>query len=508
MKNCFMTRALAVLLSLSLLLPLLAGTGRAAQDDSLSAQLAAFMAKYGLNESNFSCSYFNTVTGESCSFNENRLMTAASLYKLPLNMYYYEQEAAGNISPNARYGGYPLSQCHQQSLQFSNNELSQAMVRALGTTSRYKHLMLKYGGVPETEIGQAFFRSNCSSSRYMMGVLKYLYARSDFFSQAIGYLKAAHPGMYFKKYVSQYPIAQKYGWLNYNFNCAAIVYTDEPYLVVAYSDHVPSNLEALGRLNAFFCAYNTAHYGGRRLGEGSLYRDVQDEAWYFPAVREATELGVLTGVGDKNFAPDGALTLAQAVRLACCVHAKLTGGSAPGTDCQPWYQSSVDYALQNGILKTDDFAGSYDRAATENGSVVVAGTYHAVAGGIPFWRWLCAPVLVLFAEGGGTILAVLVFLLVIGGAFSALDAAGVMRYLLGKLHHKYAARRYRLLAAVEWLQDPTSAPVAHAAGALPAADPPASAARPSARSTWARRATTSPCASPQRCVPVRTPSPA
>lgn len=93
-------------------------------------------------------------------------------------------------------------------------------------------------------------------------------------------------------------------------------------------------------------------------------------------------------------------------------------------------------------------AGSYDRAATENGSVVVAGTYHAVAGGIPFWRWLCAPVLVLFAEGGGTILAVLVFLLVIGGAFSALDAAGVMRYLLGKLHHKYAARRYRLLAAV------------------------------------------------------------
>ena len=42
----------------------------------------------------------------------------------------------------------------------------------------------------------------------------------------------------------------------------------------------------------------------------------------------------------------------------------LTGGSAPGTDCQPWYQSSVDYALQNGILKTDDFAGSYDRACT------------------------------------------------------------------------------------------------------------------------------------------------
>ena len=93
-------------------------------------------------------------------------------------------------------------------------------------------------------------------------------------------------------------------------------------------------------------------------------------------------------------------------------------------------------------------AGLYDRAETDVGSVVVAGTYHSVSGGIPFWKWIASPVLVLAAEGGSTIIAIILFLLVIGGAFNALDAAGVMRYLLGKLYHRYSGRRYQLLAII------------------------------------------------------------
>lgn len=93
-------------------------------------------------------------------------------------------------------------------------------------------------------------------------------------------------------------------------------------------------------------------------------------------------------------------------------------------------------------------AGSYDRTETAAGAAVVPGTYHSVSGGISFGKWLASPVLVLTADGGFTIVAILLFLLVIGGAFNALDAAGVMRYLLGKLYHLYSARRYRLLAVV------------------------------------------------------------
>lgn len=93
-------------------------------------------------------------------------------------------------------------------------------------------------------------------------------------------------------------------------------------------------------------------------------------------------------------------------------------------------------------------SGSYDRTVSDTGTVVIPDTYHVVSGGISFFRWLASPILALTAEGGVTVAAIIVFLLVIGGAFNALDAAGVMRYLLGKLYHQYAAQRYRLLAVV------------------------------------------------------------
>ena len=41
-------------------------------------------------------------------------------------------------------------------------------------------------------------------------------------------------------------------------------------------------------------------------------------------------------------------------------------------------------------------------------------------GGIPFWKWLLSPFLALGAAGGGTLIAVIIFLLVIGGVFNSL----------------------------------------------------------------------------------------
>ena len=41
-------------------------------------------------------------------------------------------------------------------------------------------------------------------------------------------------------------------------------------------------------------------------------------------------------------------------------------------------------------------------------------TFTVPGGGIPFWKWILSPVLVLGAEGNGSLIAVLLFLLVIG----------------------------------------------------------------------------------------------
>ena len=52
------------------------------------------------------------------------------------------------------------------------------------------------------------------------------------------------------------------------------------------------------------------------------------------------------------------------------------------------------------------------------------------------------------ASGGATIIAVIIFLLVIGGIFNALEKGGIMRYLLNKLVHTYRDKRYRLMDVI------------------------------------------------------------
>lgn len=94
--------------------------------------------------------------------------------------------------------------------------------------------------------------------------------------------------------------------------------------------------------------------------------------------------------------------------------------------------------------------GSYARVDDGSGHMIVdvAGGFTFTEGGLPFWKWLLSPVLVLTASGSGTLIAVIIFLLVIGGVFSALERCGLMRHMLDKMVRRFGAVRYRLMAIV------------------------------------------------------------
>lgn len=93
-------------------------------------------------------------------------------------------------------------------------------------------------------------------------------------------------------------------------------------------------------------------------------------------------------------------------------------------------------------------AGAFERTELDGQMAVLPDTYHAVEGGIPFWKWLLSPILVLFSEGNVTIIAILVFLFVIGGVFHCLDESGLMRYMLGRIVRAFRHRRYQLICIV------------------------------------------------------------
>ena len=95
-------------------------------------------------------------------------------------------------------------------------------------------------------------------------------------------------------------------------------------------------------------------------------------------------------------------------------------------------------------------SGSYARMEDANGNIVVdteSGFFYKKCE-FPFWKWLLSPVLVLGATGNGALIAVIAFLLVIGGVFNSLDRCGLIKYMLDRLAHRFGNVRYRLMAVV------------------------------------------------------------
>lgn len=94
--------------------------------------------------------------------------------------------------------------------------------------------------------------------------------------------------------------------------------------------------------------------------------------------------------------------------------------------------------------------GEYARTLDAAGNTIIdaEGGFSYVDGGLPLWKWLLSPVLVLGADGGGMMIAIIVFLLVIGGVFNSLDADGLMKYMLDKIVYHFGGARYKLMAVV------------------------------------------------------------
>lgn len=92
--------------------------------------------------------------------------------------------------------------------------------------------------------------------------------------------------------------------------------------------------------------------------------------------------------------------------------------------------------------------GTYERIEDANGNTVINtdGGFSYREGGIPFWKWLLSPILVLGASGSGALIAVIAFLLVIGGVFNSLERCGLIKYMLDRIAHRFGGVRYRLMA--------------------------------------------------------------
>ena len=86
------------------------------------------------------------------------------------------------------------------------------------------------------------------------------------------------------------------------------------------------------------------------------FTDVPADAWFAPNVQAAYELDLMTGSSATTFNPNGNLTIAEALVLACRLHSTYVGdGETFAVDGGTWYQPYVDYAVKNGIIAANAY---------------------------------------------------------------------------------------------------------------------------------------------------------
>lgn len=95
----------------------------------------------------------------------------------------------------------------------------------------------------------------------------------------------------------------------------------------------------------------------------AAFADVPENAWYAENVAKAYELGLVKGVSETEFNPEGKITLAETIALACRLHSSYYGNDRAFEQGNVWYEVYVDYAAENGI--TEKYTSTdYNAAAT------------------------------------------------------------------------------------------------------------------------------------------------
>ena len=105
--------------------------------------------------------------------------------------------------------------------------------------------------------------------------------------------------------------------------------------------------------------------------------------------------------------------------------------------------------IASGILTKVLPAGMYDRILEEGRTLVVNGSYREVSKPFyPIWRWITAPVEILFGPDNLTPIVLIVFIATVGGSIAILENAGILLSLINMLVARFHKRKYLLITLI------------------------------------------------------------
>ena len=206
--------------------------------------------------------YKNFSTGYRFSEDDEQYFSAASTIKVVYAMKIYDRINAGELSKDAdiaydpKYleegGGeitnqekkdsYKLDYVIQNMIQYSDNTATKMLI---GNTATATDILVKYFAKLGITLPPAEAEKNRITPKMMEAVWTKLYNERDKYQDLIKYLEASSDNEWIKQGIPNKKIASKYGGIDANMHDTAIVFGNQDYMLLIYTNNLKNSAKGI-----------------------------------------------------------------------------------------------------------------------------------------------------------------------------------------------------------------------------------------------------------------------
>lgn len=234
-------------------------------DMSLAKDIEAYFQENGIDHEKVAYCITDLEHNIKYSMNEKDEFIAASIYKLPLAMLYYDKVNEGEYTLDSTftYSGYmhedagvissdygigsqvPLSDLLNDLIIYSDNDAGHILYENLGGWKEYKEAMTKY----TDSISENYYTmDNVTTVNTMNDVVTYLYDHKEDYKVLIKNMEKAEPGEYLDR-DTQLSMPQKYGMYDSALNSVGFVECNTSYSIVVLTSLGDKGADVMANIN-------------------------------------------------------------------------------------------------------------------------------------------------------------------------------------------------------------------------------------------------------------------
>jgi len=206
--------------------------------------------------------YKNFSTGYRFSEDDERYFSAASTIKVVYAMKIYDrinageirkdddikydpkylEEGAGEITNQEKKDSYKLDYVIQNMIQYSDNTATKMLI---GNTATATDVLVKYFATLGITLPPTEAEKNRITPKMMEAVWTKLYNERDKYQDLIRYLEASSDNEWIKQGIPNKKIASKYGGIDANMHDTAIVFGNQDYMLLIYTNDLKNSAKGI-----------------------------------------------------------------------------------------------------------------------------------------------------------------------------------------------------------------------------------------------------------------------